>query len=430
MKIVAGLKAVYWGWFVVAGAFLIMGVSYGTRYCFGVLIRPMSLDCHWQMSTISLGFSIYLLTYALGGLLSGYLLDRIAPRWIMTIGACITATGFAATCFVRTPGQLYLTYGLLCGIGTSGIGVVVSGASVGKWFVKRRGVALGVASIGIGIGTMALTPVVGYIVKNYHWRTGFIFLAVVILVVGVLVSQVLMRKSRPERYGMLPDGDLPGIRPPEPQTETYNKSFTAVIRNNRFWLLVICFGSAIMIQTMVFLHQVPYAIDNKIGSIAAASSLGVIGIASIFGRFFFGWLSDHISDPKYSAVLGNIVMACGMLILLNMKSVAMLYVYTIVFGFGYGSITPMIPILLADRFGRDVLGSAYGLLIFFSAGIGGSVGPMIGGIIYDRTGSYNHAWQFSIAVFILIAFLMLLLKPREIKTVVQVSQDKINDYNA
>ncbi len=113
-----------------------------------------------------------------------------------------------------------------------------------------------------------------------------------------------------------------------------------------------------------------------------------------------------------------------------MKSVAMLYAYTIVFGFGYGSITPMIPILLADRFGRDVLGSAYGLLIFFSAGIGGSVGPMIGGIIYDRTGSYNHAWQFSIAVFILIAFLMPALKPREIKTVVQVSQDKINDYNA
>jgi len=400
MKVVEKLKDIYWGWFVVTGAFLVLGVSYGARYCFGIFVHPMFTDSQWQMSAISLGFSINLLMYALGGLVSGRLLDRMAPRWIMTIGACIAAFGFISTGFVRTPGQLYLTYGVLCGIGSAGIGAVVSSSSVGKWFVRQRGLAIGVASIGIGLGTMVLTPVAGYIVKNYHWRIGFIFLGVIVLVVGVLVSQILMGRSRPEKYGLLPDGDRPGIRPLEQKTDISHASSATVLRDYRFWVLVICFGGAIMAQAMVFVHQVSYAVDNNMGRIIAASSLGAIGVASIFGRFFFGWLSDHLNDPKYSALLGYLIMASGMVILLNTETAGMLYAYAIVYGFGYGSIAPMMPVLVSDRFGRDVLGSAYGLLTFFTAGIGGAIGPVLGGIIYDKTGSYNQAWRLNIIVLI------------------------------
>ena len=412
MKVVEALKNIYWGWFVVTGAFLILAVSYGARYCFGIFVHPMFVDSQWQMSAISLGFSINILMYALGGLVSGRLLDRMAPRWIMTIGACITALGFIATGFVRTPGQLYLTYGVLCGIGSAGIGMVVSGSSVGKWFVRRRGLAIGVASIGIGLGTMALTPVAGYIVKNYHWRIGFIFLGVLVLIVGVLVSQVLMGRSRPEEYNLLPDGDRPGIEPLEQKTDISHASSATVLSDYRFWVLVICFGGAIMAQAMVFVHQVSYAVDNNIGRIAAASSLGAIGVASIFGRFFFGWFSDHIRDPKYSALLGSLVMASGMFILLNTETAGMLYAYALVYGFGYGSIAPMMPVLLSDRFGRDVLGSAFGLLVFFTAGIGGSLGPVLGGIIYDKTGSYNDAWRLNIILLIFISLLVFTLKPK------------------
>jgi len=414
MRVVGKLKDIYWGWFVVTGAFLVLGVSYGARYCFGIFVHPMFVDYQWKMSVISLGFSINILMYALGGLVSGRLLDKMAPRWIMTIGACITALGFISTGFVHTPGQLYLTYGVLCGIGSAGIGVVVSGSSVGKWFVRQRGLAIGVASIGIGLGTMALTPVAGYIVKNYNWRSGFIFLGILVLVVGVLVSQVLMGKSRPEEYNLLPDGDQPGTGPLEQKTNISHSSSTTVLRDYRFWVLVVCFGSAVMAQTMVFVHQVSYAVDNNIGRIAAASSLGAIGVASIFGRFFFGWLSDHIRDPKYSALLGYLIMASGMLILLNTETAGMLYAYALVYGFGYGSIAPMIPVLLSDRFGRDVLGSAFGLLVFFAVGIGGSLGPLLGGIIYDKTGSYGDAWRLNIILLIFISLLIFTLKPKRV----------------
>jgi len=414
MRIAGRLKDIYWGWCVVAGAFLVLGASYGARYCFGVFVNPMFMDRQWPMSAISLAFSINLMMYGLGGLVSGRLLDRMSPRWIMTIGACIAAIGYIATGFVQTPGQMYITFGVLCGIGSAGIGAVASSSSVGKWFVRRIGVAIGVASIGIGAGIVLLTPVAGYIAKNYHWRSGFIFLGVIVLVVGVLVSQFVMRKSRPEEYGLLPDGDRPEIRPIESGSAVCALPSVSsnVLGDHRFWVLVICFAGAVMVQMMVFVHQVTYAVDNGIGRIAAASSLGAIGVASIFGRFFFGWLSDHVGDPKYSALLGYLIMTCGMTILLNVRTVGMLYVYALVLGFGYGSLAPMMPVLVSDRFGRNVLGSTYGLLTFFTAGIGGTVGPVLGGIIYDTSGSYTYAWRLNIVVLILISLGILGLKPK------------------
>ena len=415
MRKIGKLGEIYWGWFVVAGAFCALAINYGARYCFGVFVRPMFMDYQWPMSTISLAFSINLIMYGVGGLVTGRLLDRMAPRWIMTVGTCIVAIGFIATGFVRTPAQLFITFGILCGIGSAGIGAVVSAASVGKWFIRRRGVAIGVATIGIGFGTMLLTPLAGWIVKSYDWRTGFITLGFIILVVGVLVSQFIMKKSTPEAYGLLPDGDQPVMHTFEGGNTVHVLSdapSTHILSDNRFWIIVICFTGAIMVQMMVFVHQVPYAVDNGIDRITAAASLGAIGVASIFGRFFFGWLSDHIHDPKYSALVGYLVMACGMIVLLNVKTVGMLYVYALTFGFGYGSLSSMFPILASDRFGRGMLGSTYGLMTFFTSSIAGTIGPVLGGIIYDTFGSYRWAWWLNIAVLIFISLCVLALKPR------------------
>jgi OFA family oxalate/formate antiporter-like MFS transporter len=407
-------EKIFWGWFVVAGAFIILSISYGSKYCFGIFVKPMFAEYRWPMSVISLGASINFIMYAAGGIISGRLLDRMAPKWIMTIGSVITAVGFIFTSIVKTPLQLYLSYGVLCGLGASGIGVVVSSSSVAKWFVRKRGVAVGIASMGIGFGTMILTPVAGYIVKHYDWRDGFLFFGALVCIIGVALPQMLMRRTNPEAYGLLPDG-----RQPTASIINYtiqndivpNVSLMAVLKDSRFWIPVICFSIAVMVEMMAFVHQVAHALTHNIDKIAAASSIGFIGVASIFGRFFFGWFSDRLRDPKYSASLGFLVMAAGMVILLRTTSVGFLYVYAAVFGFGYGSLAPMMPVLLADRFGRYVLGSAYGWLTFFVVGFGGGLGPVLGGFIYDTTGSYAYAWQFNLVALIVVALIMLMLKP-------------------
>jgi MFS family permease len=404
----------FWGWYVVLGAFLVLCLSYGVRYSFGVFVLPMFQEYGWPMSVISLSASVNILAYSIGGVFCGRLADRIAPKWIMTAGAVLTAVGFSVLIQTETPAGLYVSYGVLCGLGNACMGAVVCTASIGKWFVRRRGLAMGLATMGIGVGTMVMSPVAGYLVSVCDWRTGFVFFGALILVLGVLIAQVLMGRTTPEASGLLPDGGpaarerlRPGPAPPAPAPS----SMKPVLTDVRFWLLVLCNSVATASLMMTFVHQVAYAVGNQIGKLEAAAALGVVGFVSSLGKVFFGWLCDRIGDAKYAAALGFFFMAGGTLLLIRADGVVVLYLFAVCYGFGYGSMAPLMPYLVSDRFGRHVLGSAYGLLILFVAGIGGSVGPVVGGVIYDRTGSYMSAWILNLVLLLIISGLILTLKP-------------------
>ncbi|UCD81894.1 MAG: MFS transporter [Desulfobacterales bacterium] len=407
------IKEIYWGWRVVAGAFVLLFITYGARYSFGVFVKPMFVEYDWPMAVISMAASINLLAYATTGVLAGWLLDKLAPRWIMTIGIVVTTIGLVAASFVKTPLGLYLSYGLLCGIGFAGTGAVASNAAVGKWFLKKRGLAMGVATMGIGVGTLAVAPLAGYIVQNFGWRIGFLFFALMTFVVGISTSQILMGKTGPREHGLLPDGAGPDACVPNPLTGSgcaETVSLKPVIVDSRFWLLAFCNIAAVMTVMMTFVHQIPYAVNSGIDKVEAAAALGITGLTGSLGKFFFGWISDRIPDAKYSAALGFFLMAVGMYFLYQAKTVMTLYLFALIFGFGYGSLAPVTPYLISDRFGQHILGVAYGLLIFFATGVGGSIGPLLGGLIFDRTGSYVIGWLLNMMVLLLVSFLILLLK--------------------
>jgi sugar phosphate permease len=418
-----GLRTgLFWGWYVVLSAFLILAINYGARYSFGVFVQPMAAQYHWSRSEISGGMSIMVLAYGIGGIFAGSFADRIAPRWIITAGAILMATGLFLTALIQKPWHFYVTYGVCGGFGAACLGVVVCNSSVGKWFVRKRGLAIGIASIGVGAGTMATVPLAGYVVKVYGWQTGFACIGVFVLIIGVGLSQWLMGRTKPEDYGLRPDGEKASESDPAADSGFFaahqdRPSLRPVLKDSQFWLMVICYGLAVMAEMSAMVHQVPYALDRQIDKVAAASSLGMIGMASMLGRFFFGWLCDRISDAKYAAALGFFLMAVGMFLLLKTTSVSMLFVYALLFGFGYGSMTALMPCLLADRFGRHVLGASYGMEIFFVMGIGGTSGPVITGYIYDLTGSYANAWLLNLAVLVIVTFLILTLKkPAQVST--------------
>ena len=410
-----GVKTgLFWGWYVVLGAFLIQAINYGARYSFGVFVKPMAEEYLWSRSVISAGMSVMVLAYGISGIFAGRLVDRIAPRWIITAGATLMAAGLFLTLLIREPWQFYVTYGVFGGLGAACLGVVVCNSSVGKWFVRKRGLAIGIASIGVGAGTMATVPLAGYVVKVYGWQMGFAAIGVFVLVIGVGLSQWLMGKTKPEDYGLRPDGGSTESGPasdPEPfAVPSGRPSLRPVLRNSQFWIMVVCYSLAVMAEMSAMVHQVPYALDRQIDKVAAASSLGMIGMASIFGRFFFGWLCDRLRDAKYASALGFFFMAVGMFLLTRTTTVTTLFVYALLFGFGYGSITALMPFLLADRFGRHILGASYGLQVFFVMAIGGATGPMITGYIYDLTGSYANAWLMNLAALVIVTFLILTLK--------------------
>ncbi|MGB9440249.1 MAG: MFS transporter [Desulfobacterales bacterium] len=406
---------VFWGWYVVFSSFVMLTLIYGARYSFGVFVKPMFAEYNWPMTVISLAASINLLMYASAGVFAGWMLDRVAPKWITTVSVLFTTAGFIAASFVTSPLGLYLSYGVLVGIGSAGSGAVACTASIGKWFVKKRGIAIGIAAMGIGLGTMIMAPLAGYIVKSYGWRVGFLCIGALTCIVGIVMSQIFMGKDHPERYGLQPDGEpLPTRQSnPHPPDGTVGRpSLKPVLADPRFWLLVACNIFAVMTVMMTFVHQVAYAINSGIDKIEAAAAIGVIGIFGSAGKFFFGWLCDRIRDAKYSAALGFLLMAVGMFLLFRTTNVIMLYGFAMFYGFGYGSLAPVTPYLISNRFGRQVLGVTYGLLTLFSTGIGGALGPILGGFIFDKTGSYRPGWIMNTVFLLIISLLILALKPR------------------
>ncbi len=230
----------FWGWVVVAGGFLLMAVSYGARYSFGVFVQPLTVEIGWSRSVVSVTASINLLAYALGGILSGRLLDRFAPRWVATAGTVIGAAGFLLCAWVTNPIGLYLAYGVLYGFGSSWTGTVVVNSSVGKWFVERRGLAIGVASMGTSFGTITITPVAAWLIERFSWQAGFLGMGGLLLVLGTLVAQVALVRTVPEAYGLGPDGrprPAPQPRPPSPPRPPEPAPASTGIRSDsRFWL--------------------------------------------------------------------------------------------------------------------------------------------------------------------------------------------------
>jgi MFS family permease len=409
-------NGIFWGWYVVFGSFTIMIISYGVRYSFGVFVKPMFVEYNWPMTIIQLGSSINLVMYACTGVFTGWLLDRFAPRWVMIAGILATSAGLILASYIKTPLGLYLSYGVLVGAGTAGCGMVVTSVALGKWFNRYRGLAIGISSMGIGVGTMLMAPLAGFIVKHYGWRNGFLSIGLLMFAVGIIISYVFMGKNEPSQIGLLPDGDIPGevINRASGAMKLKDKtSLKLVVKTIQFWILVFCNVGAVMTVMMTFNLQIAYAIHNGINELEAAAALGIIGITGSCGKLFFGWFSDRVRDAKYAASAGFCIMAIGMLILYNAKTVWTLYGYALIYGFGYGSLAPVMPYMISDRFGRQTLGAAYGVLIFFATGLGGSVGPLLGGYIYDRTKSYDLGWLICMIALLIVAAAILALKPKD-----------------
>ena len=400
MIIMTKKHPLFYGWYIVAGAFLILAVNYGIRYSFGIFLKPMSDEYGWSRSVVSLGVSFNMIAYSFFTIFIGRMVDRIRPFYIITVGTLAVSLGLIMAVFAANPVLFYLVYGLFCGLGSAGLGIVVCNSSVAKWFRQRRGLAVGIASMGISVGTMTLTPLSGYIAKTYGWRQGFLTLAILSLVIGILVSQLLFRKAAVNDDG---------------ETLTFS-SFTQIfagfiVKDKQFWLISLSFCFAYLTIMSVFIHQVPYAIDHGISPLSAASSLASLSLAAFGGQFFFGWLTDHVRNAKYVVAFGFLMMALGMFILLNMSSETILYLFSLVFGFGYGCFAPLPSIILAERFGDESLGSLYGMFTFL-IGIGGSIGPFWAGYMYDHFQSYHQVWILNIVILICVTGTILLLPSR------------------
>ena len=363
--------------------------------------------------------TVNLLAFAFSSMLFGGLIDRYGPRRTLGSSAVIIGLGYALCSQVNSISQLYLFY-IIASVG-SGPTWVLPTSIVQRWFVKGRGLALALVTAGIGLGALVFAPILNYIVYTYGWRISYIILGILSWL--VLTGASIVMVADPEEKGMKPYGeedtspDTVGLKTTEYRStgaasivsNTEQWGVDEAIRTKTFWGLVVLYMFGLFPIYMLATHIVPHAIDMGISEGLAAGTIGLIGFSSIFGRFMGGAIAEKLGWTKGLA-LSCFLTSLSIFWLIIINNTWMLYVFVVSYGIFYGSRVPQFPGIVGFFFGSTSLASLIGLCHGLSI-IGSSVAPFVGGLIFDKTGSYTVAFLIAGIASFIAAILALLLKP-------------------
>ena len=360
-------------WLIVFAAFLSMFTLFGVAYSFGAFVKPMTAEFHSSRAATSAVFSITAFIYFLFGSLTGHLADRLGPRPVVVASALLMGAGLALTSRVHDLWMSYLTYGLGVGAGVA-CGYIPMVAAVSGWFVRRRNTALGVSVAGIGFGTIVGAPVAAKLIALYGWRTTYVLFAASSTLLMLLVAALAEKPP------------APAVRSGTTTGEALRTPAFAILWASSF----LC--SVPLFVPFVFLPA--FARDLGISAVASAALVGFIGVASVCGRLGLGALADRLGVIGLY-LLCFLLQAVSYAIWLGAHSYALLVIFALVMGTGYGGYVALAPAVLAQFFGTGRLGALVGTL-YTSNAFGTLIGPPIAGFIIDRTGGYRWAVAFAL----------------------------------
>lgn len=402
---------VFYGYVIVLAGFCIQALSWGMLTTFGAFFSSFVAEFGWLRVTISGAASLAGVMLGFVGIIAGRLGDRIGPRMVMVGCGVFLGSAYLLMSRINAPWQLYLFYGVIAGIGFSGMDVLPL-STVARWFVKRRGMMTAILKIGSGVGMWVLPLVATRLIANYGWRDAYIYLGIAVLVVIVVAAQFLRRD--PAQKGLLPYGaDEAGEADADnPHREEVGFSLREAMHTSQFRILSAMYAIALFCGATMLVHIAPHAVDLGFTTASAAGVLSTIGGVSIAGRAVIGSAADRIGTRR-AVIICSIVLLVGLVWLQFASELWMLYLFAALYGFSHGGFFTVLSPLLADLFGLRSHGAIFGG-VFFSATIGGAVGPMLAGRIFDVTGGYQLAFLIcgvaSAAVLVLSLFLRPLQK--------------------
>ncbi len=393
----------FYGYVIVAAAFLVMALMWGGLFTFAVFFEPLLETFGWTRAVTSGAYSLALLLVGPFGILSGKLTDRFGPRLVVIGGALLFGAGFLLLSQTRTIGQFYLYYAIV-GAGMSAT-VVPMASTVARWFTRRRGMMTGIALAGLGIGVMVMPPLAAGLLLRFHWPVTYQIIGIAVMFLIILVAQVLKRD--PSRIGQLPFGDdrLAGL---EPVTV---KSFTLrqTLRHRQFWLLAGAFlgfvASSGAIPTHIILHATGFGIPTA----SAAVILAVIGGSTSLGRVIIGIVADRIGCKK-ALIVVLLLESAALFWLLTIRELWMFYAFAALFGFGHGGAVALMSPSIAQYFGLSSHGIILGVIMNGNQIIE-SISTVAAGHIFDVTGSYYPAFTAFAVTSFFGALLAWRLKP-------------------
>jgi MFS family permease len=376
------VSGVFYGWVVVAAAFVVTFVGFGSAYTFSTFFKPLQAEFGASRGSVSLVFSMAGFLYFGFGIVSGPLADRWGARRLAVAGMLLTGLGLAAASVARTLLEVCLAYGLGVGLGIGTSYVPVLGA-VQRWFARRRGLASGFAVSGIGVGTLAMPPLAAALIEGVGWRGAYLVLGGLAATLGAGMACLI--EDDPRGRGLGPDGSLPGSS--VPGAVTAGTPVREALRSRRFvGLYAACLACSFGVF-VPFVHLVPYAVDHGVPPAAAVLLLGGIGAGSTAGRFLLGGLADRMGRLP-SLLLMFTGMAATLATWAALAGLPGLVAFALAFGVFYGGWVAVLPAVVMDCFGGRNVAALIGIL-YTSVAVGTLIGPSAAGFAFDATHSYT-----------------------------------------
>jgi MFS family permease len=400
-------RAFFYGWWIVAAS--AVGVFWGppvTVYSFSVFLKPLMQEFHAGRAAVSLGYSLHLIAGAVCAPIVGWLVDRYGSRRVILsaaamFGCLLLFNNIFSTNILR----FYLFY-LALGLLLNGVGPIPYGNVVSHWFDRRRGLALGLAMLGIGLGAMVMPSLSQQLIAKFGWRTAYAVLGGGVLLIAIPVVAAFVRE-KPQDLGLLPDGG-PLKSSSAGSVLTHGLSAQEACRTATFWVMVCAFFLVSASVQGCLVHTVAMFRDRGITAQTAALGSSLVGFAVLLGRVGAGYLLDRLLAPHLAAVFfGGAALGISFL-WLGTTPVAFTGAFLV--GLGLGAEVDLIAFLVSRYFGLRAFGRVYSFA-FAAFALAGALGPLIMGASFDRTGSYRVALVTFFAATLVAAVLMTRLGP-------------------
>ena len=373
----ANVKRPYYGWIVVAAAFVLMFVGFGAAYSFAAFFTAFQSDFSASRANVSLVFSVAAFLWFTLGAPGGMLADRIGPRRVCLVGvACMAAAPLLASA-AQSIEMLYLTYSIGIGVGI-GLTYVPSVGAVQPWFVQNRAFASGIAIAGIGAGNFLVPLLANWMIGLVGWRAAYQLLALAVLVLAGAAAFAI--DDDPARHG------AQGA-PRTERTSLPGATLAEAMRSEPFWLLYV---SSVLVCVGLFVpmvHLATYAQDAGYSAAQGVTLVSLIGLGSLLGRFTIGGIADRVGRQPSLAVM---YVGLGLMLILWWLTTTywVLVLFALLFGAFYGGFVALAPTIIMDLYGPRSVSGIIGVL-YTGPGIGTLVGPPLAGAAFDAFGSYS-----------------------------------------
>ena len=391
----------FYGYIILALCFVNMVVMRGVNGAFGVYYIALLEEFAWSRSDGASIAAINFFVYALASPAVGLAFDRLGPRLLMPLGAALVGIGLVLSSFANSLLGLYFTYGIVTALGQGALSFVGHNALISFWFVRRRATAIGIASMGQGVGALIMVPVTQLLIDAVGWRWTYAVTGGLMLLLLVPANALFQRRS-PQDVGQFPDGDtaptseIPGRRAAQ-QKARRDWTLGEAARSFPFWCITVghlALGTALfMINTHVIAHFVAVGYEK----LAASFYFGLIGFIRIGATIVWGSVSDRLGRSEAYGI-ATLVTALGVGCMIAMTFGAplwLVYLTIALYGIGHSAGNPTYGAVIGDIFSGQKIGLIFGFLEI-SFGLGSAFGSWIGGYLFDATGSY--AWALAVCL--------------------------------